>query len=129
MCGIAGYVGPRIAGRLEAMTAGMIHRGPDDDGFFDDDRVHLGMRRLAIVDLEHGEQPKADDRVVVVSNGEIYNHVELRAELAAAGATFATTSDTEVIVEAYARWGLGMLDRFVGMFAIALYDRATDELL
>src|SRR4051812_37608764 len=131
MCGIAGYVGPRVAGRLEAMVAGMVHRGPDDDGFFEDDRVHLGMRRLSIVDLAHGEQPKtsADGRVVVLFNGEIYNHVELRAELAAAGAVFATRSDTEVIVEGYLRWGVGMLDRMIGMFAISLYDRRTGELL
>jgi asparagine synthase (glutamine-hydrolysing) len=131
MCGIAGYVGPRVEGRLEAMVARMVHRGPDDDGFFEDDGVHLGMRRLSIVDLAHGQQPKisADGQVVVLFNGEIYNHVELRRELEAAGAAFATTSDTEVILHAYLVWGLAMLDRMIGMFAISLYDHRLGELL
>jgi asparagine synthase (glutamine-hydrolysing) len=130
MCGIAGYIGPRAAGRLEAMVAGMVHRGPDDDGFFEDDRVHLGMRRLSIVDLEHGQQPKAsaDGQVLVMCNGEIYNHVELRAELEAEGVRFESTSDTEVILRGYLRWGLGVLDRLIGMFAISLYDRRRGEL-
>jgi asparagine synthase (glutamine-hydrolysing) len=131
MCGIAGYVGPRADGRLEAMVARMVHRGPDDDGYFEDKRVHLGMRRLSIVDLEHGEQPKtsADGQVIVLFNGEIYNHVELRAELAALGVPFESTSDTEVIARGYERWGLGLLERMIGMFAISLYDRRSGELL
>jgi asparagine synthase (glutamine-hydrolysing) len=131
MCGIAGYVGPRADGRLEAMVGRMVHRGPDDDGFFEDERVHLGMRRLSIVDLEHGEQPKtsADGQVIVLFNGEIYNHVELRAELAAQGVPFESTSDTEVIARGYECWGLGLLERMIGMFAISLYDRRSGELL
>ncbi len=131
MCGIAGYVGPRVAGRLESMVSAMVHRGPDDAGFFEDARFHLGMRRLSIVDLAHGQQPKtsADGQVVVLFNGEIYNHVELRAELLSAGRTFETTSDTEVIVQGYLQWGLGVLDRLIGMFAISLLDHRSGELL
>jgi asparagine synthase (glutamine-hydrolysing) len=131
MCGIAGYAGPRVDGRLETMVARMVHRGPDDDGFFEDERVHLGMRRLSIVDLEHGAQPKtsADGQVIVLFNGEIYNHVELRAELEAAGVVYESTSDTEVILRGYLAWGLGVLERLIGMFAISLYDRRRGELL
>ncbi len=131
MCGIAGYVGPHAEGRLEAMTAALVHRGPDGAGFYEDDLVHLGMRRLSIVDLAHGGQPKtsAGGDVVVLFNGEIYNHVELRDELIAAGVRFESTSDTEVVAHAYATWGLDMLQRFIGMFAISLYDRRTGDLL
>jgi asparagine synthase (glutamine-hydrolysing) len=131
MCGIAGYVGARASGRLESMVRGMVHRGPDDDGFFEDDRVHLGMRRLSIVDLAKGQQPKTspDGDVVVLFNGEIYNHVELRAELEEGGAKFESHSDTEVLVHGYLAWKLGLLDRLVGMFAVSLYDRRTGELL
>lgn len=131
MCGIAGYVGAHEPHRLEAMVAALVHRGPDGAGFFEDGAVHLGMRRLSIVDLAHGQQPKvsADGQVVVLFNGEIYNHVELRAELTAAGASFESTSDTEVILQGYLAWGIAVLDRLVGMFAISLYDRRSGELL
>lgn len=130
MCGIAGYTGARVTGRLEAMLTSIVHRGPDGEGVYEDDRFHLGMRRLSIVDLTTGDQPKtsADGRIVVLFNGEIYNHVELRAELEALGATFGSTSDTEVIVHAWQWWGIAMLDRFIGMFAIALCDKNTGEL-
>jgi asparagine synthase (glutamine-hydrolysing) len=131
MCGIAGYTGPLVPGKLEAMLGALVHRGPDDEGFFHDERVHMGMRRLSIVDLATGRQPKAshDGRVVVVFNGEIYNHVELRAELESRGCRFESEhSDTETIVHAWLEYGVDMLERFVGMFAIALYDLRTSEL-
>lgn len=131
MCGIAGYTGARLAGRLETMTAAMVHRGPDDDGFFDDERVHLGMRRLSIVDLATGKQPKrsADGLISVVFNGEIYNHVELREELEARGYRFSShSSDTEVIVVLYQEYGLAFVDRMIGMFAIALFDARLQQL-
>src|SRR5438132_14231723 len=101
MCGMAAYTGPLAPGRIEAMASAMVHRGPDDDGFFDADEIHLGMRRLSIVDLTTGQQPKisADGQIAVVFNGEIYNHVELRRELEARGRRFSSeSSDTEVIV-------------------------------
>ena len=131
MCGIAGYTGPLVPGKHEAMLEAIVHRGPDDDGSFHDERVHLGMRRLSIVDLATGKQPKFshDRQVVVVFNGEIYNHVELRAELESKGCRFESEhSDTETIVHAWLEYGVDMLERFIGMFAIALYDLRTSEL-
>jgi asparagine synthase (glutamine-hydrolysing) len=131
MCGIAGYTGPAVPGRIEAMALAMAHRGPDGDGFFDADGVHLGMRRLSIVDLATGQQPKLspDGQVVVVFNGEIYNHVELRRDLEARGHRFVSeSSDTEVIVFLYEEYGLAGVDRIIGMFAIALYDRRLGRL-
>ncbi len=130
MCGIAGYRGPKVEGRLEAMTLAMRHRGPDDDGFYEEGDVHLGMRRLSIVDLESGKQPMFDTArdVVVLFNGEIYNYVELRDELTAKGTRLVSKSDTEVIAHLYAAEGIAFVDRLVGMFAISLYDRKTGDL-
>lgn len=130
MCGIAGYTGPRVPGTLELMTSALIHRGPDDEGFFEDERVHLGMRRLSIIDLAHGEQPKfsADGRFVLIFNGEIYNYRELKAELEVDGHRFNTHSDTEVVLRLFEASGIGSVDRLVGMFAFALYDTRTGAL-
>src|SRR6266496_2083031 len=133
MCGIAGYVGDQVPGKLEAMAGRMVHRGPDDDGFFHDagDRVHLCMRRLSIVDLALGKQPKfnADRTIAVVFNGEIYNYLELRAELIAKGYRLeAKTSDTEVIAHLYEEMGIRFVERLVGMFAIALHDARSGDL-
>ncbi len=132
MCGIVGYVG-RLADEAltRRMAAVLAHRGPDDDGFFHHRRIALGMRRLAIIDREGGAQPIFNEtgEVVVVFNGEIYNHVELRRKLEAQGHAFASEADTEVIVHGYEEWGLeGMLERLNGMFAFALFDRAADRL-
>jgi asparagine synthase (glutamine-hydrolysing) len=114
MCGIAGYVGVRVPGKLEAMAARMVHRGPDDEGFFHDptERIHLCMRRLSVVDLALGKQPKfnADRSVAVVFNGEIYNYLELRAELIAKGYRLETqSSDTEVIAHLYEEFGIAFV--------------------
>ena len=131
MCGIAGFTGPTQPDRLTAMVAAMRHRGPDDDGFFESPRVHMGMRRLSIVDLATGKQPKysADGNVAVVFNGEIYNYVELRRDLEAKGHRFESqSSDSEVIVVLYEEYGLPFVEHMIGMFAIALYDRRRDEL-
>ena len=110
MCGIAGFVGAGSRSDLMAMTTALAHRGPDGEGMLVDDttNVHLGHRRLAIIDVEGGQQPlwNEDDTVCVVFNGEIYNHVELRAELVARGHVFQTShSDTEVLVHGYEEWG------------------------
>jgi asparagine synthase (glutamine-hydrolysing) len=130
MCGVAGSVGgsPSIA-RVERMIDAQRERGPDDRGVEPLDDVVLGHARLSIVDLSpRGHQPmhSADGRYVVVFNGEIYNFHELTREL---GFTPRSGSDTEVLLEAWARWGEGCLDRFVGMFAFALYDRVTHRLV
>ena len=131
MCGIFGSVSGGSA-RLDRelfvrCVRTLAHRGPDDEGvwFSSSANVGLGHRRLAIIDLSPGgHQPmhSADGSLVVVFNGEIYNYRALREELAAAGSKFATTSDTEVLLEAYRVWGMSCLDRLNGMFAFALYD-------
>lgn len=127
MCGIAGFVGKGSRTDIEAMTCALSHRGPDGDGYYVDETraVHLGHRRLAVRDLEGGAQPMWDsaDTIGVVFNGEIYNFLELRAELEAAGHIFQTThSDTEVLVHGYKQWGEGLAERLNGMFAFAILD-------
>ncbi|MCW2967965.1 MAG: hypothetical protein JWM71_1737, partial [Solirubrobacteraceae bacterium] len=135
MCGIAGLAalhgGAVDPGPLTAMCDALRHRGPDDGGTWSEGPVALGNRRLSIIDLAGGHQPMAseDGRVVVVQNGEIYNHDALRGELRAAGHTFATRSDTEVLVHGYEQWGEGLLERLRGMFAIAVWDRRENRLL
>ena len=125
MCGICGFMGRRDSTLLRAMTGSLRHRGPDDDGFYESDEASLGFRRLAIIDLDTGDQPMSTDRgrVHIVYNGEIYNYRELRAELEAEGRRFRTKSDTEVALHAYAQWGPEAFRRFNGMWAIALLDR------
>src|SRR5437667_5042383 len=128
MCGICGVAGGDPAdGRdlIRRMCAAMVHRGPDDEGGVHLDGVTLGMRRLSIIDLAGGHQPmhNEDSTVWVVQNGEIYNHLELRRQLIAAGHAFATQSDTEVLVHGYEEWGEQMVERLNGMFAFALLDR------
>ncbi|NIP80624.1 MAG: asparagine synthetase B, partial [Gemmatimonadetes bacterium] len=139
MCGIvgvwhAGTAGPVDRDVLVRMRDVMVHRGPDGAGLWlsDDRRVGLAHRRLAIVDLaESAGQPMTneDGTVVVAFNGEIYNHLELRRELEAAGHVFRTDhSDTEVIVHGYEEWGLDCVERFRGMFAFGLWDGSARRL-
>lgn len=128
MCGIAGYVcaGDRgDQGRLLRQLAGALrHRGPDDEGLFEEPGVGLAIRRLSIVDLPGGHQPIAneDESFHVVFNGEIYNYVELRADLERRGHRFRTNSDTETLVHLYEEHGVEMLRLLRGMFAFALWD-------
>ncbi len=139
MCGIAGIVGlapdtPCVdADEVRAMTAQLVHRGPDDEGYYADPsgRCALGFRRLAIIDLETGQQPITNQagNVHVVFNGEIYNFRELRDELRAAGHLFRTRGDAEVIVHAYCEWGEDCFERLSGMFAVALWDAERNDLL
>lgn len=136
MCGIAGSlalhagVPPPDRGDLEAMLSALRHRGPDEFGLYRDRRVGLAHARLSIIDLATGQQPLSneDGTIWVVFNGEIFNYVELREELAARGHRFATRSDTEVIVHAWEEHGEDAFARFNGQFAIALWD-STRELL
>lgn len=128
MCGIAGIMafdGKKIStSELKKMTECMVHRGPDDDGFFTFDSVGLGMRRLSIFDVEGGHQPLSneDGDLKLVLNGEIYNHVELRQQLIARGHVFRTGSDAEVVLHLYEEKGVDALAELNGMFAFALYD-------
>jgi asparagine synthase (glutamine-hydrolysing) len=138
MCGIAGVIGrPAVADTVvQAMLRAMSHRGPDGSGMWTDRMsdaraLVLGHRRLSILDLsDAGAQPMVDStgRFVLIHNGEIYNFLEVRAELQALGVTFRSESDTEVIIESYRRWGSDCLSRFNGMFAFALYDRTNGVL-
>jgi len=109
---------------LERMTRTLVHRGPDDQGYFFDDFVSLGHRRLSIVDVAGGHQPMSneDGSVWLVFNGEIYNFMELRGLLEGKGYQFRTQSDTETIVHAYEEWGVACLQRLRGMFAFAIWD-------
>ena len=113
------------------MSATLAHRGPDSDGSFVEGGVGLAARRLAIIDLEHGDQPLAneDGSCTVVQNGEIYNYTELTHELVRLGHRVRTQSDTETIVHAYEEWGLGFVARLRGMFAIAIWDARTRTLV
>src|ERR1043166_3490850 len=137
MCGIAGIAGilGRGAPSLEVQVRGMCeairHRGPDGDGYFIEDGIALGMRRLAIIDVEGGWQPIAneDGSVQVVFNGEIYNHHELHRQLVKLGHRFRTRSDTEVLVHGHEEWGDAGLERLRGMFVIALWDGRRRRLL
>lgn len=131
MCGIAGFAGPGGQTELAAMTARISHRGPDADGFFHHGRIHLGHRRLSIIDLTCGAQPMAttDGSLVVVFNGEIYNHADLRAQLIARGHVFSTDhSDTEVLLHGWKEWGRDMLPKLNGMWAFAICDTRTGSL-
>ena len=133
MCGIVGFVGARadMDEILQAMMDRIVHRGPDGEGRFVDGQVALGHRRLSIIDLEGGKQPmfNEDGSLVVVFNGEVYNFQELREQLLAAGHTFATRSDTEVLLHGYEEWGKELLDRLRGMFTFALWDSRAKTLL
>jgi asparagine synthase (glutamine-hydrolysing) len=134
MCGIVGYAGldPIPEDLLEKMSATLAHRGPDDSGSWiaPDRTVGYAHRRLAILDLSPGgHQPMADDagRIHLAFNGEIYNHLDLRAELEADGFTFRSRSDTEVVIQAYRRWGEPFVERLNGMFVLALHDADRGE--
>lgn len=132
MCGISALFDrsgqPVDRAILERMTASLTHRGPDGEGYFLDREVGLGHRRLSIIDVAGGAQPigNEDASIQVVFNGEIYNFIELRAELQKCGHCFKTVSDTEVIVHAYEQWGTDCVKHFNGMFAFVLFD-ASDR--
>lgn len=133
MCGICGFLGPGTETDLQRMTDALAHRGPDDAGYWHDAGrgVHLGQRRLAILDLAGGHQPMLDAEgdLVITFNGEIYNFAELRAELVGKGHRFLTDhSDTEVLLRGYREWGAGLPARLNGMWAFALYDRRTGRI-
>jgi len=136
MCGICGSFDfsrarPADPAVLERMNQTMVHRGPDGGGLHVDGPVGLAARRLAIIDLEHGDQPMVagDGEVAVVQNGEILNHLELRAGLERDGFRFRTRCDTEVLLHLYLRDGPGFVEQLRGMFAVAVWDRRARRLL
>lgn len=136
MCGIAGIVNyggaPVAPPVLQAMTDAIAHRGPDGEGHWIEDGVGFGHRRLAIIDLSalaHQPMMSHDNRYVLSYNGEIYNFRELRAELEAKGYPFRSQSDSEVLLNAWAAWGVKALDRLNGMFAFAIWDRTDKSLI
>jgi asparagine synthase (glutamine-hydrolysing) len=136
MCGICGQhnfgSGEPVKRRdIEIMAGTIIHRGPDDEGYYIDGPIGFGFRRLSIIDLTGGHQPMSDweESVWVVFNGEIYNFPELRRELEGYGHVFRTNSDTEVIVHGYKQWGDEVLNRLNGMFGLAIWDARQKRLL
>jgi asparagine synthase (glutamine-hydrolysing) len=128
MCGIAGFVtlrpGAYPESVLRRMTAAIAHRGPDAEGFYQDEYAALGHRRLSIIDVAGGRQPMSNESgdVWIIYNGEVFNHADLRPELEAAGHRYETHCDTETIVHAYEQYGASCLDRFRGMYAFAIWD-------
>ena len=131
MCGICGYTGREVPGLLRRMTDSIRHRGPDAEGFLETGGVHLGCRRLRVLDIDGGDQPiyNEDGTVGVVYNGEIYNFQQLRRELEARGHRFTTRTDTEVIVHLYEEEGIDCARRLEGMFAFALHDSRRGRLV
>jgi asparagine synthase (glutamine-hydrolysing) len=132
MCGIAGILNwdAPPSENLAPMLRCMLHRGPDDEGRYDDQFISMGMRRLSIIDLSSGHQPIAneDGTIVVVFNGEIYNYLELRVDLEKRGHRFKTNTDTEVLVHLYEEEGTGFLHRLNGMFGFSIWDRRNQKL-
>jgi asparagine synthase (glutamine-hydrolysing) len=136
MCGIAGYLNtdgrPVALSILQRMSRVLAHRGPDGDGHWMEGAVGFGHRRLAIIDLSAAAaQPmvSGNGRFVITYNGEIYNFKELRKKLVSLGYHFRSSSDTEVVIEAFAEWGASAVERFNGMFALAVWDRKERRLL
>jgi len=136
LCGIVGFThNDRAAAgdRIQRATGSLVHRGPDQQGVYESERISLGAVRLKIIDLEHGNQPiierTASGEVVIVYNGEIYNHAELRHELESLGHRFETRCDTEVILRAFLQWDLDAFSHLRGMFAVALWDEHRRRLV
>ena len=130
MCGIIGFVSPKGEKEkiIKKMTDRLIHRGPDEEGFYIDKDIALGHRRLSIIDLDNGKQPISNKKFVVIFNGEIYNYMELKAELIANNYKFETDSDTEVLLHGYEEWGNNLPKKLRGMFAFAIWDKKNKTL-
>jgi asparagine synthase (glutamine-hydrolysing) len=136
MCGICGRLNyeqqaPVSLREIQKMARSIVHRGPDDEGYYVNGPLGLGFRRLSIIDIEGGHQPMSDpdESVWVVFNGEIYNFPELRRELESFGHVFRTRCDTEVIVHGYKQWGDEVLNRLNGMFGLAVWDSVRRRLM
>ena len=134
MCGIVGFTrkswSPR-PDRIRVAMESLIHRGPDEQGIFENECVSLAATRLSILDVDSGHQPiVSDDRDTVIAfNGEIYNHLELRADLEKLGHIFTSHCDTETVLHAFLEWDTGCFARLRGMFAIALWTELEHRLV
>ncbi|HOZ53993.1 MAG TPA: asparagine synthase (glutamine-hydrolyzing) [Bacilli bacterium] len=133
MCGFVGFVDKNIKDRknvIKDMNDTIIHRGPDDEGYYVDDNVALGFRRLSIIDLSTGKQPiyNEDNNLVLVYNGEIYNYKDIREDLVKKGHVFKTNSDSEVLIHGYEEYKEHILDLLRGMYAFVIWDKSTNEL-
>ncbi len=134
MCGIAGFTHLRraaVPGRIDDAVASIVHRGPNQQGIFESETVSLGAARLKIIDVEGGDQPirSEDGDAVIVFNGEIYNHLELRRELEQRGYRFHSRSDTETVLNAFLEWDTDCFARLRGMFAVALWSESERRLV
>ena len=130
MCGIVGFIS-REENKgiiIKKMADKIIHRGPDEEGYYIDENIALGHRRLSIIDLDNGTQPMKNKELIVIFNGEIYNYKELRKELIKKNYKFNTNSDTEVLLHGYKEWGEDMPKKLRGMFAFAIWDRKKKRL-
>ena len=135
MCGLVGFIDTRGERKpdhelLRRMTDLLIHRGPDSAGYFMEDHLALGFRRLSIIDLEGGNQPlfNEDGSIVLVCNGEIFNYLELRKMLVQKGHSFRTRTDVEVLLHLYEEHGIDFLNKINGQFAFVIYDRNERKL-
>lgn len=132
MCGFVGYINKEKDKKdnIKKMADLIAHRGPDSEGYYTDENIALGFRRLSIIDLNNGSQPiyNEDKSKVIIFNGEIYNFEPLREDLIKKGHTFTTKTDTEVILHGYEEYGEEILDKLRGMFAFVIYDKNTKEL-
>jgi len=138
MCGITGFINfnaPSSHEELKQMTQSLHHRGPDDEGFelfnLPDIQIGLGHKRLSIIDISmRGHQPMSNmsKDCYIVYNGEIYNHFKIRQELEVSGFQFLSSSDTEVVLNAYVNWGIGSIERFIGMFAFTIFDQKKNKI-
>ncbi len=132
MCGIVGFINKEEKKEkiIKKMADRIVHRGPDAEGFYIDENIALGHRRLAIIDINAGIQPmfNEDEKIVVIFNGEIYNYIELKAELKKKKHIFSTNSDTEVLVHGYEEWGSDLPSKLRGMFAFAIWDKEKETL-
>jgi len=133
MCGIVGLIHPNkdnLSSIIQKMLSKIKHRGPDGNGVFEYSRVGIGQSRLAIIDLEGGQQPMSDEsgKHWITYNGELYNYLELKEQLRKKGFVFLTNSDTEVVIQSYACWGKDCVNYFRGMFAFCILDTESKEL-
>ena len=127
MCSILGLIDfdsrdSEKKSKIFNLNKSLTHRGPDDEGYYNDECVSLAFNRLSIIDLNNGNQPQKKNNIISIFNGEIYNFKEIKEELISIGYKFNTNSDSEIIPNAFLAWGIKCIEKFNGMFSIAIYD-------